>query len=117
MGDAAAAKGSFADDEQQPLIPKRAAGPSRGLVFVAVFGAALLLGAAVSARGGAARQPQALRASAPAGRTRGDGTRARCAVPDTRAVLATHGALLERRFGTAATAADGGAALPFLTYP
>ena len=46
--------------EQQPLIPKRAAGPSRGLVFVAVFGAALLLGAAVSARGGAAQQPQAL---------------------------------------------------------
>ena len=34
----------MADDEQQPLIPKRAAGPSRGLVFVAVFGAALLLG-------------------------------------------------------------------------
>ena len=50
------------DDEQQPLVPKRAGGPSRGLVFVAVFGAALLLGAAVSARGGAARQ-QALRAA------------------------------------------------------
>ena len=50
------------DDERQPLVPKRAGGPSRGLVFVAVFGAALLLGAAVSARGGAARQ-QALRAA------------------------------------------------------
>ena len=50
------------DSEQQPLVSKRAGGPSRGLVFVAVFGAALLLGAAVSARGGAAQQ-QALRAA------------------------------------------------------
>jgi hypothetical protein len=47
--------------EQQPLIAKR--GPSRGLVLGAVFGAALLLGAAVSARGGAAQQSQALRAA------------------------------------------------------
>ena len=50
------------DDEQQPLVPKRAGGPSRGLVPGALVGAALLLGAAVSARGGAAQQ-QALRAA------------------------------------------------------
>ena len=46
--------------EQQPLIAKR--GPSRGLVG-ALVGAALLLGAAVSAQGSAAQQSQALRAA------------------------------------------------------
>ena len=87
------------DSEQQPLVSKRAGGPSRGLVFVAVFGAALLLGAAVSARGGAAQQPQALRASAPAGRPVG--------TDEYKAVLADSIAqVFAQKHGRAATAAE-----------
>ena len=85
--------------EQQPLIPKRAAGPSRGLVFVAVFGAALLLGAAVSARGGAAQQPQALRASAPAGRPVGSDEYKAALVDSIAQIFA-------QKHGRAATAAE-----------
>ena len=108
----AAAGGSATRLTVPPLVPpapSKATPASASVPSAAAAAAAAARTLRCSMPGCAARFLDALLASVAAARARGGGTRARCAAPDTRAVLAAHGKLA--RFALAAAAADGGAAL------